>query len=487
MINGSISQLPDAGPLDLNSPLPGGISPAGNVDTWTFFGLRGRSDHDLRESGHRFGPRADFTELELGGRAASRPWQSSPGLGGRPTSGAAVSLANVTLPADGTYSIQINAAASHPTSTGNYVVGAFDVTPQISPLELGQNVVGSINTPFAVQQWTFTALADEQVKFHLINETSTGLLYTLTGPNGFTGFSNLTADSSLVTLPSSGVYTLAVTGQNGATGNYSFVVNPTTQTDLPLNGGAINGTIAGAGQAELYRISVPSVQALQVLLDDNSNSDVNDLYMKFGSPPTRETYDYRYSSASSADQTILVPSAAIGTWYVLLYSSKTPAPSAFSLSANGYNLRLTGSTPSMLGNSAVESLSITGAGFEPGTTVTLVGSGNMEYSAASTSVVSYTQLTATFAAGLPPDVYTVRVNQGGNSDSLHNAFTVTAGGSAKLEKRTCKCPAFSAATSPPRSTSGTLTPAQWLCPRRYSCWLRRTRRRSRCSRLTLPR
>ena len=433
VINGTISQLPDGGPLDLNSPLPGAISPAGNVDTWTFFGRAGEVITTYVNPGTGSVPVPISPNLNWVGVQLLGPGNQVLASGASATSGAAVSLANVTLPADGTYSIQINAAASHPTSTGNYVVGAFDVTPQISPLELGQNVVGSINTPFGVQQWTFTALADEQVKFHLINETSTGLLYTLTGPNGFTGFSNLTADSSLVTLPSSGVYTLSVIGQNGATGNYSFVVNPTTQTDLPLNGGAINGTIAGAGQAELYRISVPSVQALQVLLDDNSNSDVNELYMKFGSPPTRETYDYRYSSASSADQTILVPSAAIGTWYVLLYSSKTPAPSTFSLSANGYNLRLTGSTPSMLGNSAVESLSITGAGFEPGTTVTLVGSGNTEYPAASTSVVSYTQLTATFAAGLPPDVYTVRVNQGGNSDSLHGAFTVTAGGSAKLE------------------------------------------------------
>ena len=343
--------------------------------------------------------------------------------------GTAVSLINITLPVDGTYSIKFNAASGHSSSTGNYVVAAFDVTPRIAPLVLSQTEVGSINTPFDVQQWTFTALAGEQVRFHLINKTSAGLVYSLTGPNGLIGFSNLTGDSPLVSLPVSGVYTLSALGQNGATGNYSFVVNPTTQTDLPLNG-SINGTIAGAGQAELFRIAVPSVQTLQLLLNDNSQNDVNELYMKFGSPPTRETYDYRYSSASAANQTILVPSAAIGTWYVLLYSSKTPAPSTFSLSVNGYNLRLAGSTPSTLGNSAPASLSITGAGFEPGTAVTLMGPGNTQYAAASTSVVSFTQLTATFAAGLPPGVYSVVVTHGADTDSLQNAFTVTAGGSA---------------------------------------------------------
>ena len=131
-----------------------------------------------------------------------------------------------------------------------------------------------------VQQWTFSALAGEQVKFHLINETSAGLVYTLTGPNGFTGFSNLSGDSPLVTLPSTGVYTLSVLGQNGATGNYSFVVNPTTQTDLPLNG-TINGTLSGTGQAQLFKIDVPTVQTLSVSLQDLSSIDSNELYLKY--------------------------------------------------------------------------------------------------------------------------------------------------------------------------------------------------------------
>ena len=118
---------------------------------------------------------------------------------------------------------------------------------------------------------------------------------------------------------------------------------------------------------------------------------------------------------------------------MLLYAANVPGASSFSLTATGAVQRVVQVTPAALGNAAPATLRITGAGFEPGTTVTLVGSGNTEYPAASTTVVSYTQLTATFAAGLPPDVYTVRVNQGGNSDSLHSAFTVTAGGSAKLE------------------------------------------------------
>ena len=94
-------------------------------------------------------------------------------------------------------------------------------------------------------------------------------------------------------------------GLNGATGNYAFVVNPTTLTDVPLNG-SVNGTLAGSGQAELFTHRRAAVQSLTVDLDDNTNSDSNELYLRFGSPPTRETYDYRYSNANCADQSILV-------------------------------------------------------------------------------------------------------------------------------------------------------------------------------------
>ena len=199
---------------------------------------------------------------------------------------------------------------------------------------LGQNTNGSINTPFDIQNWTFSALAGEQVELHINNETSSGLLYSLSGPNGFVGFTNLTGDSPLVNLTQNGAYTLSVQGLNGATGNYSFVLNPTTQTNLPLNS-SINGTLVGSGQAQLFTIDVPTPQALGVSLDDQSSADSNEMYLRFGAPPTRETFDYRYSNASAPDQSILVPHAAAGTWYVLVYAANVPVQSNFALSTTG--------------------------------------------------------------------------------------------------------------------------------------------------------
>ena len=96
----------------------------------------------------------------------------------------------------------------------------------------------------------------------------------------------------------------------------------------------------------------------QVSLNDSTNSDSNELYLRFGSPPTREDYDYRYSDASAADQSILVPKAAIGTWYVLVYTDHVPVrPVNSRLSAERAATGSNRSTPAALGNSAPETLS----------------------------------------------------------------------------------------------------------------------------------
>ena len=432
VINGTITQFPDGGPIDVNSPLPGDITPAGDQDTWTFFGRAGEAITAYVNPGTGNAPAPLFPNLNFANIQLIAPNNTVLASGNSASSGAAVSLPNVTLPTDGVYSIKIGAATGHTSNTGNYAVAVWDVTPQIQPLLLGQTTNGSIRTPYDFPQWTFTALAGEQIKFHLINETSTGLLYSLSGPNGYSGFSNLTGDSTLIDLPSNGSYTLSVQGPNGATGNYSFVVIPTTLTNVPLNG-SVNGTLAGSGQAELFSISVPAVQSLTVGLDDNTNSDSNELYLRFGSPPTRETYDYRYSNADAADQSILVPRAAIGTWYALVYSANVPFPTTFSLSATGAGLQVVHSTPGALGNSAPETLSIAGTGFEPDAVATLIGPGNAQITATSTSVVSYTQLIATFPASVPAGVYSLNVSSAGNSDTLNSALTISAGGSAHLE------------------------------------------------------
>ena len=167
---------------------------------------------------------------------------------------------------------------------GDVIRFTADVLNGVPSIVIGIVAYGIV----VLAQGHFSALAGEQVRLHINNQTSTGLLYTLTGPDGFVGFTNLGGDSPFVNLTQTGAYTLNVQGLNGATGNYSFVVNPTTQTSIPLNG-SINGTLIGSRQAELYTINVPAAQSLTVSLDDQSAADSNEMYLRFGAPPTRGT------------------------------------------------------------------------------------------------------------------------------------------------------------------------------------------------------
>src|SRR5206468_3148220 len=129
--------------------------------------------------------------LNLAGIQLIGPDHAVVASGNSASFGEAVSLPNITLPTDGIYSIKVGDAAGRTSDTGNYVVAVWDVSLQTQQLLVGQDTNGAINTPFDIQNWTFSALAGEQVRLHINNQTSTGLLYTLTGPNGFAGFTNI--------------------------------------------------------------------------------------------------------------------------------------------------------------------------------------------------------------------------------------------------------------------------------------------------------
>ena len=308
LVRGTINQIPDSGPILLATPTPGNISIAGELDEWQFFGRGGRSVTVLINPGTgALAPQLNWAQIQLLDSAnnvlASADNDNA--------SGAIVALNDVALPADDNYKVQVRAPSAHTASTGNYLLTVWDVTADVATLNLNQQVTGSIETPFSIDRWNFSAASGQQVRFDLINTSTTGLVFSLTGPQGFTGFS-VAGDSDLVTLSASGNYVLKATGTSGQTGAYAFRLLETTQTNLPLEA-TFTGTLAGSGQAQLFLVSVPSAKPMVVHLDDSTNTDHNELYAKFGSAPTRSDYDFRYSAASSADQNLLITSATPGT------------------------------------------------------------------------------------------------------------------------------------------------------------------------------
>ena len=97
-------------------------------------------------------------------------------------SGANASLLAVSLPVDGTYHIQVSAPAGHSSSTGNYVLSVYDATVHTMTVNLNETIYGQIATPYSQDRWTFSALANQQIRFNMLAVANPSIKFDLTGP-----------------------------------------------------------------------------------------------------------------------------------------------------------------------------------------------------------------------------------------------------------------------------------------------------------------
>ena len=405
---GSITQFAAGGTLLFNTPASATITSTEPTDDWTFFGRANQTVTVVVHTGSQgsspkpLSPELNFAQVQIldaNGNvlAAASNIQS----------GTDVTLLGVPLPADGTYHLNVQAAALQSNSSGNYSIALWDATVRSNALNLNQTVNGRLYTGYEVHNWTFSAQANQQVQFDLLGSSNPAVEFDLTGPGGFRAFTDATASSGLIDLPTSGDYALTVHSINGQTGGYAFRLNLTSQTDLFTN---VHGTLVGSGQAQLFRIDVPGSQQLQIDLQDISSDDQNELYLKFGEPPTRSDYQFRSDNLAAADQEVVVPTAAAGTWYILVYSGKVAAPpSTFALTATFAPVLLTQVSPDYFGTSGNLTLTLRGAGFDDTTAVHLVAADGTVYTADSVRLDSPTQVTGAFTAGtVPAGVYSAR-------------------------------------------------------------------------------
>jgi len=201
------------------------------------------------------------------------------------------------------------------------------------------------------------------------------------------------------------------------------------------DGEAVSGSFSPESRVYYYQAEVPAGKNLKVTLDDGDDQGENRLYLRHGFAPTLSAYDHR-STEEGADQQVLVPAATGGTWYIMVYVAD-PGPGSsgdFSIRIDLSDSELFSVTPTEHGNSTDMVLTLKGAGFFAGAEVRLE-SGGSSYEAGQAEVDSLTQITATFAArAVPPGTYTVQVTLPGvDPMELADAFTVIAGGEAKLE------------------------------------------------------
>ena len=191
----------------MNSSASGTISTQGEVDEWTFFGRSGQSVTIFVNPGDVESPPPASPTLGFAHVKILDPQGNLVASASSASSGQTVRL-GADLPRDGTYKIRVKAPASQPSSTGNYHLSLHNATIDVRPLVFDQREIGVLETPFSIDRWTFTANANQLIRFDLINSGLANLKFTLRGPNGSTVFTDLASDSDLVSLPFNGAYVL---------------------------------------------------------------------------------------------------------------------------------------------------------------------------------------------------------------------------------------------------------------------------------------
>lgn len=197
---GNVTLVPDSGPIAFAAVTSGRIAAAGQRDDWTFFGRAGQTVSAVMNptpSTTPGSPGALQPTLQIGRLSLLSPGGVELGV----VQGQVSTPPNVTLPADGTYTLRVQAPLNDPNRTGVYNLALYDPTAETRPLVLNTVKAGSIETPFARDRWAFSLSAGQQVQFDLIAAQTSGFQFTLDGPDGYVAFDNLTDDSTLITIP----------------------------------------------------------------------------------------------------------------------------------------------------------------------------------------------------------------------------------------------------------------------------------------------
>ena len=176
----------------------------------------------------------------------------------------------------------------------------------------------------------------------------------------------------------------------------------------------ISGTFAGSGQPQLFVVNVPSAAPLSIQLTDPPARTTSSCTPASARHRRGETYDYGANGAGSS-QSLLIPSAAAGTWYVLVYAeSVSPAEQLHPPGEGDARAGDHRDAGAVRGERRSRRLTLTGAGFTNATSVALVAADSTTtYPASSVTFDTFTQLTATVnLAGVPQGIYSIRVTNG---------------------------------------------------------------------------
>jgi RHS repeat-associated protein len=200
--------------------------------------------------------------------------------------------------------------------------------------------------------------------------------------------------------------------------------------DMPqlTPGVAATGTVQ-AGQDLWYRVTLPQ-GATPAFVFTGAVAGEAELYTSFGQVPTRADYDEGVFRPGSATQRVVGEASVAGTYYVLLHGRESAGGGqSFTLSASGLSFDLLGTELNHGSNLGAVTTTLTGAQFTPSTSFTLVPASGAQRTAQAVYFHDGNTVDATFdLTGLAAGTYSIRADNGAQTDTLPGAFTVIAGG-----------------------------------------------------------
>ncbi len=236
-------------PLSIGSTTSGTLSPAADADAFTFTGTAGQmlTFQFLSESNGYYG--ASFTLY-----GPNNDYVSSSYYG---------EVLSTTLPVGGNYTLVVTNEYYYGPSTFSFT--SYQNVDSQNTLTLGMPESGTLANPGDKATYTFTGSVGQTLFLQGL-DSSDGTDAQLTAPDGtsilyqYIGYEYYTyEESSLITLPESGTYTLTISNGDGDTGPYDFVLEDISgATPITLTSGAgttVSDSIATGVSTNIYTLS----------------------------------------------------------------------------------------------------------------------------------------------------------------------------------------------------------------------------------------
>jgi RHS repeat-associated protein len=342
------------------------------------------------------------------------------------------------------FSVDVQAAQTLLTAIGAGVnTSVQSVTPPANAV-VGQNV----SIPFTVH-----------------NDDATAIIGNWTDSVYLSSDGTLSADDVLVArvphaggLAANGSYTGTANGilPNVIDGDYHVIVVADSSGEIADTNRTDNTLASNA----VIHVTVPTLtlgtpttgvltdnQDKLFRVDISSNGDVilagtfavpyeAEFLVGYGRVPTTGRFDFAATNLADLNRQIVISSPQAGPYYILLVGREgASTPQSFSLTARqpGFEVRSIG--PSHGSNQGQTTLTISGSGFTPSSTATLIAPDNSGSSATSIVYVDSNTLYATFNLHnlAASSGYDVRVENGVQTATATDVFTVNSGVSAAVQ------------------------------------------------------